>query len=296
MNRHFESFNIAANYAKYRTEYTKEVSEKVMQFYYDQQSDHHLSQPELMVDIGCGSGQSTFIFQPYFQQLIGVDVSPEQLKQARLRNCFDNVQFIEGSGENISLKDNSVDLLVAAAAVHWFDLTKFYKEAKRILKPSGCLALIGYHNPTIQLISDPNEDLTLKATALFLDFYTACADNDAALRKCYEPGLDHYNSIFQSLPFANKHRNDDIHIRYPASVSYICGWMKSASTYQTYMENKIEEMRKKQEDINEESIAKVDPLPQLAKDYLSLWKLSEESINDEVAEVDFHIYMLLSKN
>ena len=293
MNRRYESSNVAANYAKYRPEYPKEVSEKVMQFYRDQQSDH---KPELMADIGCGSGQSTFIFQPYFQQLIGVDVSPEQLKQAKLRNRFDNVQFVEGSGENIPLKDNSVDLLVVAAAVHWFDLTKFYKEAKRVLKPSGCLALIGYPMPTIQLISDPNEDLTLKATALLLDFYLACADNDAALRKSYELGLDHYNSLFQSLPFANKLRHDDIHIRYPASVSYICGWMKSAATYPAYMENRINKMRENHEEINEESIAKVDPLPQLVKDYQSLWKLNEESIDDKVAEIDFHIYILLSKN
>lgn len=40
--------------------------------------------------------------------------------------------------------DGSVDLLTAASAAHWFDPPRFLAEASRVLKPRGCIALLGY--------------------------------------------------------------------------------------------------------------------------------------------------------
>jgi SAM-dependent methyltransferase len=37
-----------------------------------------------------------------------------------------------------------VDLITVAQAAHWFDLDAFYREAERVLKPSGVLALWCY--------------------------------------------------------------------------------------------------------------------------------------------------------
>ena len=295
MNRQFETSNIASNYAKYRLKYSSEVAEKVMSFYHNQQSGLCASQPELMVDVGCGSGQSTYIFQTYFKKLIGIDVSREQLYQAKLQNRFNNVQFKEGCGENIPLKNNSVDLLVVAAAVHWFDRTKFYEEAKRVLKPSGCIALIGYHNPNLHLLSDPDEELTQQATGLFLDFYLGFAEGNPALINAYNLSLSRYSSIFETLPVAVKQRYDDIHIRYPASISDICGLMKSASSYQSYLEKRIQRMKKKLENITEGSVANLDPLPQLAKGLFYLWNLNENSASTTVAEVDFNLFIIMGK-
>lgn len=46
--------------------------------------------------------------------------------------------------ENIPVDSNSVELVTAAEAVHWFDLEWFFQEAARVLKPNGALALLGY--------------------------------------------------------------------------------------------------------------------------------------------------------
>ncbi len=35
-------------------------------------------------------------------------------------------------------------MITVAQAIHWFDFEKFYAEVKRILKPSGIIAVIGY--------------------------------------------------------------------------------------------------------------------------------------------------------
>ena len=68
MNRFFESAEIAEYYVKYRQNYTPEVAQHVMTFYNNQQQfqTHLPNKLDFMVDVGCGSGQSTNIFQPYF--------------------------------------------------------------------------------------------------------------------------------------------------------------------------------------------------------------------------------------
>lgn len=49
-----------------------------------------------------------------------------------------------GPAEELPFPDGSVDLLTAASAAHWFDTERFLKEAARVLKPHGCIALLGY--------------------------------------------------------------------------------------------------------------------------------------------------------
>ena len=42
-----------------------------------------------------------------------------------------------------TIESNSVQLMIASSAVHWFNLNEFFTEAKRVLAPKGVLALIG---------------------------------------------------------------------------------------------------------------------------------------------------------
>lgn len=49
-----------------------------------------------------------------------------------------------GPAEELPFSDGSVDLLTAASAAHWFDTERFLSEAARVLKPHGCIALLGY--------------------------------------------------------------------------------------------------------------------------------------------------------
>jgi SAM-dependent methyltransferase len=48
--------------------------------------------------------------------------------------------------ESTSLDDASVDLLCVAQALHWFEFEVFYREAKRVLKREGVIAVWAYHN------------------------------------------------------------------------------------------------------------------------------------------------------
>ncbi|KAK3879524.1 hypothetical protein Pcinc_015908 [Petrolisthes cinctipes] len=96
-------------------------------------------------DIGCGSGQNTSLYSDYFREVVGVDVSPQQLAIARTATQhLTNVTFKEGSGERLPFADHSVDLLTCCVSVHWFDYAQFYSEVERVLKPGGVLACYSY--------------------------------------------------------------------------------------------------------------------------------------------------------
>ena len=104
---------------------------------------------DVAVDVACGSGQSTFPLYNLFQKVIGVDISEAQITNARAKIATTlqgskNIKFMVGDAHNLCLDSSSADLITCATAWHWLDSELFYREAKRILKPKGCLAVYGY--------------------------------------------------------------------------------------------------------------------------------------------------------
>ncbi|KAK8733148.1 hypothetical protein OTU49_017454, partial [Cherax quadricarinatus] len=99
---------------------------------------------QLCVDVGCGSGQNTNMYTNYFQQVIGVDVSQEQVQLATKSCTHHNVIFKHGLAEHLPVEDESVELLTCCASVHWFNMETFYKEVERVLKPGGVFACYCY--------------------------------------------------------------------------------------------------------------------------------------------------------
>jgi ubiquinone/menaquinone biosynthesis C-methylase UbiE len=51
-------------------------------------------------------------------------------KLAELLSHFSNLTTINGTAENTTLQDNSVDMIVAGQAFHWFDQSKSKEEFK----------------------------------------------------------------------------------------------------------------------------------------------------------------------
>lgn len=97
--------------------------------------------PASVLDIGCGSGQLTQMLVGRFHDVTGIDPSNEQISNAENRS---GVKYLVGTAEKIDLPNQSVDVICAAQAVHWFDRKQFYDEVKRIAKPGGFIALISY--------------------------------------------------------------------------------------------------------------------------------------------------------
>jgi SAM-dependent methyltransferase len=94
--------------------------------------------PQLIVDLGCGTGISTRLFATTSQLVIGIDPNPDMLATARAEGAQD---YRVGTSEDTGLPDACADLIIAAQAFHWFDLDRTFAEVERIGTPrSACVA------------------------------------------------------------------------------------------------------------------------------------------------------------
>ena len=92
-------------------------------------------------DAGCGSGQATVPLAQRFARVLASDFAAEQIAQAPK---LANVEWKVCAAESIEIVPSSLDLAIAATAVHWFDLPRFYTQLQRALKPQGVFAAFGY--------------------------------------------------------------------------------------------------------------------------------------------------------
>ncbi|KAF6033089.1 hypothetical protein EB796_008606 [Bugula neritina] len=65
--------------------------------------------------------------------------------------------FRVSPGESLPVEDNSVTLVQAATALHWFDHEQFYRECDRVLVPGGVIAAFNY-KLDIEVIKHPNSN------------------------------------------------------------------------------------------------------------------------------------------
>lgn len=93
------------------------------------------------LDPGCGTGQLSVLLAGRFDEVIATDASASQIAEA---TPHPRIRYHCAPAESIDLPDRSVDLITVAQAAHWFDLGRFYPEARRVLRPDGALALISY--------------------------------------------------------------------------------------------------------------------------------------------------------
>lgn len=104
-----------------------------------------LKSDDVVVDIGCGVGQTTLEFAEKLGDvgsIIGIDFSPKRINEAnRLREHSlkrDCVEFRVGKAEMLEIPDSAVTLIISQEVLlHIIDKASAIKEMYRILKLSG---------------------------------------------------------------------------------------------------------------------------------------------------------------
>lgn len=128
--------NRVANYVKYRPTYPPEV----LRFL---QKELNLQTGSVIADIGSGTGISAKIFLENGNTVYGVEPNaPMRAAAEDFLKDFPNFKSVDGTSENTTLPERSIDFVTAAQAFHWFEPETTRKEFKRILKPAGFVVLI----------------------------------------------------------------------------------------------------------------------------------------------------------
>lgn len=96
---------------------------------------------QLAWDCGTGNGQAAVALAEHFDRVIATDASPQQIAAAE---PHPKVNYRTSDAYDSGLADASTDLVTVAQALHWFDTPKFFAEVRRVLRPSGVIAVWCY--------------------------------------------------------------------------------------------------------------------------------------------------------
>lgn len=97
--------------------------------------------PKLMLDLGCGTGDITYLFADAGYDMIGVDISTDMLNIARENNNHDNILYLNQDMREFELY-GTVDVIYSALdclnyITNKNDLKKIFKLCKNYLNPDG---------------------------------------------------------------------------------------------------------------------------------------------------------------
>ncbi|KAG5758891.1 hypothetical protein H9Q72_012974 [Fusarium xylarioides] len=181
-------------YAIGRPSYSRELYNIIL--------NHHTStggQLGTVVDVGCGTGQATKDLALFFSHAIGLDPSEGMITSARnaVRSMAVPIRFEVSAAETLGIHlqppiaDNSVDLLTAATAAHWFDMARFWQSAARVVKPGGTVALWARTGMTVDPINTTNGTAIKAAVEDILQ---------SELRQYYKQGNTLTRDLYVDLP------------------------------------------------------------------------------------------------
>jgi SAM-dependent methyltransferase len=126
----------AEDYAKYRPHYSHDVVHAIRQAC-------GLTPQHLVADVGCGPGLLAEIFLDNGNRVIGVEPNREmRIAGEKYLAKYPKFSAVDGSAEDTTLAEASIDFVIAGQAFHWFRPPEARTEFARILKPGGWTALV----------------------------------------------------------------------------------------------------------------------------------------------------------
>ncbi|KAL0572224.1 trans-aconitate methyltransferase 1 [Marasmius crinis-equi] len=264
------------------------------------------------VDLGCGTGQATVALTP-FKRIIGVEPSEGMISKAKKMlqekhgvgdnsSVFSQIEFVQSSAEKLGFLENeSVDLVIAAQAGHWFDWPKLWPELARVLRPYGTVAFWCYSE--FRLPQYP----TLTP---FITEYAQGSNPDTSLGPHWQqpgrsilqnhlvdvpdpknvPGAESYFAELDRIYFTGSYYPDlpsaqtlPVILRSPTTWGGMLGYFNTFSSLHTYLERHPEDAKREDGNIAErfwgslmEQAAQIDGKPEVkAEDPVTIeWPLA----------------------
>jgi len=132
---------------------------------------------QTILEAGCGTGRWLAELRTLTEHCYGLDPSRGMLAQARTRNT--QLRLTRGRGEYLPFPDGTFDLVYCVNAIHHMDGQRtFIHEARRVLRDSGSLAVIGM---------DPHQQ---RETWYVYDYFEGVYETDLARFPSWETVID----------------------------------------------------------------------------------------------------------
>ncbi|MCL2299284.1 MAG: class I SAM-dependent methyltransferase [Firmicutes bacterium] len=155
-NAPFDWGRSSALYAQYRDIYP--------QAFYDKLRQLGIGLPgQNILDLGTGTGVLPRAMQGSGARFIGVDISPEQLAQARELSRGMDIEYVLSPAEDIDFPPGTFDAAMACQCFWYFDRAVVLPKLHAALKPGGRFAILSmYWLPYQSEIAMRSEKLVLK--------------------------------------------------------------------------------------------------------------------------------------
>jgi SAM-dependent methyltransferase len=223
---HFST--LAGRYAGFRPHYPKEMFAYLASL---------PPQKELAWDCACGSGQATVDLAQHFRKVIGTDASGQQIAAAKRAQ---NVEYRVAPAEKSALAEKSADLITVAQALHWFNVDAFFVEARRVLKPTGIIAVWIYGAAKVE--GDAVDELAQ-------DFHYN------RIGPYWPPEREYVENGYSTLPFPfPRIETPQFEVRERWTLDQLIGYFSSWSGTKRYTE-----------------ATRKSPLPQIEAEMLTVW-------------------------
>lgn len=154
-----------------------------------------VEQTPLVVDLGCGTGLSTRIWENHAISVIGIEPNAEMRLNAKKHTDADHITYQSGYGNNTGLPDGCADIVTAAHSLHWMEPESTVAEISRILRDGGVFAQIDIRWP---MIIDREIDQAIH------EMWKRCIEFETQLNLNHTERyhtLDHYSKMQSSTTF-----------------------------------------------------------------------------------------------
>jgi SAM-dependent methyltransferase len=237
----------SAGYSRYRPGYPQELIAWIAS---------RAPNRERAVDCATGNGQAAVALAAHFEDVLAVDGSRAQLQHAQ---PHPRVRYECAMAESLPVPDQSVALVAAAQAVHWFDFGRFYVECRRVLQPGGVVAVWTYEkfraNATVDAILDR--------------FYTD------VIGPYWPPERRYVDEAYRTLPFPwAEERAPAFSLATDWSLEQAMGYLATWSSVQRYRTAHPGD----------------DPLPSLAAELATVWPV------DSTLRLNWPVHLRLGRS
>lgn len=155
-------------------------------------SQYGFSAQSIIADIGSGTGK--FAKQLLNKGSFVYCVEPnDDMRNTAIKELgkYEKFRAVDGTATETNLNNRTVDFITSAQAFHWFDVTLFKKECKRILRKDGMVFLIWNMRDMSSKINQSSFEIYSRYCPKFKGFGGGIQKDDARIKEFFNDKYDY---------------------------------------------------------------------------------------------------------